>query len=299
MRSRLDDVFVNHESLIFRRGRIAPETFSLPFLADYYKDPARYGWFLVKNHWLRRGAPTVACATWPIDTLSNNYYHWIADCLPRLLRTEAADAGVNTILLPRHYRNLAFVPFTLRAFPHFRTGWIPDRQKLRVRELLVPEREPANRAELREVVGRVSALADPAGSGRRLYFPRGDLARRRALNEADVIPVMRSYGFEVVHIDPADPAAQIRMSRASDVVAGVHGAALTNLIFMTPGSTVLELRHGHDIFPPIYAALAEAMDISYQPVICELAHEATGWDINHADLTVDIDRLREALDRLP
>ena len=76
----IEDAFVNHEALIFRRGRIYPESFPLELYAAPYKRTVTYGRFLVKNYWLRRGAIRLRSGLWVIDTLSpGNYFHWLIE----------------------------------------------------------------------------------------------------------------------------------------------------------------------------------------------------------------------------
>jgi hypothetical protein len=62
MTSPFEDVFVNHEGFLFRRGRIPRETFALLYYADHYKRARVYVRFLLKNYWLRRGALPVPSA---------------------------------------------------------------------------------------------------------------------------------------------------------------------------------------------------------------------------------------------
>jgi capsular polysaccharide biosynthesis protein len=267
--------------------------------AEHFKSLSHYGWFLLKNYWVRRGSVTVPSGLWVIDNYSNNYYHWITESLVRLLEAERLYPDEDVLLLPSHFRRLTYVPFTLKAFPQVsRVGWIGERVKARVDRLaLVPMPPLERRLDLvPEVARRVGALEEEPSRERRIYFSRADAARRHVRHEADVIEVFRSHDFEIVHIDPSDPGEQVRLSRGATVIAGVHGAALTNVIFMPPGGRLLELRHGHDdVFPASYRELADAVGIEYHGHICALAEEATGWDINHADLAVDLDLLRESL----
>ncbi|MGI8863613.1 MAG: glycosyltransferase family 61 protein [Solirubrobacteraceae bacterium] len=265
---------------------------------------SRYGWFLVKNYWLRREAVHQPSGLWVIDNYSpGNYHHWLIDVLPRLVHAEEAHADERVLLLPRYYSRQTYIGFTLQAFPRVsRVQWIGARTKTRVEQLAFVPRQPAEHMpnRLAEVARRVGALAGKPGSARRIYFSRNDASRRRAANEAEVVRVLRAHEFEIVNIEPTKPWEQVRASLGATVVAGVHGAALTNLIFMRPGGRLLELRHGSDeVFFQAYGPLAEAMGIEHRIQVCALAQEAIGLDINNADLLVDLDLLRENLTALP
>jgi capsular polysaccharide biosynthesis protein len=299
----LEDVFVNAEGLIFRRGRIYPESFALPRYAEEYRQARVYGRFLLKNHWLRRGARRVPSALWVIDNVSANYFHWVVESLPRLLRAETSGSGRRVLLLPHHYRRLAYVPFTLGAFPQIaRIEWIAGRAKVRVEHLEViprlprqpPERLPDS-AELAEVVRRVAFLAgEKATPTRRIYFTRDDAWRRRARNEEDVVRVLRAHDFEIIRNDPTKPWEQVQSSIGAEFMVGVHGAALTNLMFMPKGARLLELRH--PVHWKVYGTLANVFGVEYRSQMCDSAETPPGQEVTpFDDLTVDLDQLRENL----
>lgn len=297
----LRNVYVNAESLIFRRGRIAPETFALPPYAEEYRQLGVYTRFVLKNYWLRRGAVRVPSALWAIDNVSDNYFHWIVESLPRLLRAEIELPDQHVLLLPHRFRQLAFVPFTLRAFPHIqRVHWVEARSKVHVARLdhvprlppQPPERLPDQR-ELAEVARRVRRLAGKKGGSQRIYFSRADAqsGRRRAVNEAEVIRVLRDHDFDIIHNDLAKPWEQIESSAGAEVMVGIHGAALTNVLFLPKGARLLELEHPEHHWT-VYGKLARMFGIGYRSQVCSAAQP--GSSVNR-DLVVDLDQLRENL----
>jgi len=282
------DVFVNHESLVFSGPKIDERSFVRPIDSAHWRRPSRYAAFLLKNA-IRRTV-NVEEATWVTNNFSpGNYYHWMTECLPRLL-----SAGPRTLLLPRHYQHHAYVPFTLRAFPEInRVGWIGMAEKIRVGRLTFLARREPDDEELGLTAQRVSALITGSGP-KRVYLSRRHAARRRLLNEPAAIALLERYGFETFTVDPSDPAGQVRAVRDADYLIGVHGAELTNLMFMNPGAKVLELRHPIEAqINDTYASLAEAVEVRYTDHACDLAPGASDsdWDVNFADLVADLDRL--------
>jgi capsular polysaccharide biosynthesis protein len=298
-------VFVNHEALMFERGRIRPESFALALYAEHFRRPTRYVWFLFKNYCLRRGADRVDTGLWVIDNLSAcSYFHWIAESLPRLLLAERSFPDVTCLLLPRSFERDPYVPFTLQAFPNVKTvKWVDDNRNARVESLaFIPRPTPSNAFVpqlVREVGARIRALVDPVEPKERIYLSRAAL-RRGAINEDDVVRVLRQYDFRIVHIDPTRSHEQVTLSASAKTIAGVHGAALTNIMLMPPGGHVLELRHRRqERFPDCYRPLAKACGHTYQPQLCEPVRDSMEWDvINRSDIVVDLDLLRENLDRL-
>jgi|SRR5215211_2305325 len=289
--AELQDVFVNHEGLIFRRGRIHPRSFAWEGNADHYRRPTRYAAFLCKTA-LRRTVH-VDEAAWIVDTWSGNYYHWVVESLTRLASLEDLPS---TLLIPRYYRDYPYVAFTLRAFPEIRRiGWVGRKVNARVRTLLFPPRPAygSSVAELHEVSRRIASLTgndDP----RRLYITREDALRRRLTNHREVEKMLHKYGFQALRIDPARPEGQIRALKSADCVVAVHGAALTNLIFMPPGGDVIELRHSGNT--NAYAPIATAFGLRYHALPCACSR-GTAEEVNYADVTVDLHALEAMVAR--
>jgi capsular polysaccharide biosynthesis protein len=295
----MQNVFVNHEALVFKRGRILPGALTPNSVgARHFRRPSRYGWFLIKNYWLRRGYVDIPEGLWAIDNSTpGNYHHWVIDTLPRLLFAERELPRADTLLLPRYYTE-PYIPFTLQAFPHVRRiGWIGSRAKVRVRQLsFTPRQEAAEHVEMiPEIARRVSALAPPAPERcERLYITRAEARTRRALNEGALRELLDSYGFRCLEIDPARPWEQVSLASGAKVMLGVHGAGLTNVIFMPPGGALIELRHGQPSFRDHhYRPLASITGLDYHPVICDTVGDGPP---NDADLGVDLAKVRATLD---
>lgn len=294
------NVFVNHEALIFRRGRIYPESFAPGTIrSKHYRHPSRYGWFLAKNYGLRRGEKRVPSGLWVIDNHSpNNYYHWMVDVLPRLLAAEREHPDEHVLLLPRYYRRNPYIEFTLACFPHIeQLGWIPAHYKIRVQDLAYVRRQTdeERQGQLLEIASRLRNLVGGPGesSPRRVYFTRGD-GRRSTTNEAEVVQVLREHDVEVYRIDPSRPWEQVQVSAGASLMVGVHGAALTNVVLMSPGGRVIEFRHPHDTFHDVYRPLAEIAGVTYVGQKCQPV-QPKGVSLINADLVVDLDLLRENL----
>jgi capsular polysaccharide biosynthesis protein len=304
----LNGVSVNREMLIFRGGRIYPQSFVMRLSERHWLRPTRYAMFLLRNYGLRRRRETLPSALWAVDDhVDRNYHHWLIDCLSRLVEAETLYPDVQVLLLPEHFQSQPYVPFMLKGFPRLAVRWINPRERVSVKRLaFVPYGAPVligvppqYRGDLlREVSRRVGELTGEPGDARRIYLSRADAGRRRAKNEQEVVRVLESFGVEAVQFDPAKPWEQVEASRAASLIVGIHGAALSNLIFMPAGGSVIELRR-QDVpgvySPDNYKALSETLGLGYVRQACALAEQAEGWDINHADLVVDLDELRENL----
>ena len=64
-------------------------------------------------------------------------------------------------------------------------------------------------------------------------------------DEQQLEAFLSAAGFEVVHLEDTQWIEQIRLFQNARVIAGPHGAGLSNLVFARPGTIVIELTVGY------------------------------------------------------
>jgi len=84
----------------------------------------------------------------------------------------------------------------------------------------------------------------------RIYISREKASYRRIVNEKDVVGCLEKFGFRTVKLETMSVAEQAACLAAAKVVVAPHGGGLTNLVFCSPGTKVIE------IFSPIYVPIA-------------------------------------------
>jgi hypothetical protein len=147
-------------------------------------------------------------------------------------------------------------------------------------------------------------LRDGATGSRRIFVSRNDAGTRRILNGEEVEQEFRKNGFEIVSLARLSPADQIRIFSNAELVAGLHGAGLTNILFAPPSAKVLE------ILPPFVATeaywiLATQMGQQYWAMIArdpelpnpDYAHWRHAPEFAGRDVILPIDRLRATLEQ--
>ncbi|MEN2992185.1 MAG: glycosyltransferase family 61 protein [Bacteroidia bacterium] len=174
---------------------------------------------------------------------ANNYVHWLTECLPRLHYAQA-QAPDWPVLLPKDYP--PFARESLEALGVTRIIEIESAYKYRVHQLLLPHM-PAQSSygayfEVLHGLRRyfLQAFGRNATS-RRLYISRAYATRRRVRNEAEVLPLLRQYGFEVVHTEKLSLKEQVGLFSEAAVLMGLHGAGHANLLWMPEGSHIIEI----------------------------------------------------------
>ncbi len=171
-----------------------------------------------------------------------NFFHFVIDSISRVELVQRAGYtwdDFDQILFPRFSSPTAEEIVDAAGLPRDKLVRIGRRQQF-VCETLI---QPSFPGPLACTPGWVLEFyrrlfpSDPTPRTRRIYLPRRN--NRYPQNEAALTARLTAAGFEV--IDP-DTTHDLRhhLAQASHVV-GVHGAALANLVFCTPGTRVLEL----------------------------------------------------------
>ena len=180
----------------------------------------------------------------------DNYYHWMLDVVARLaVCPDPADA--DRLLLPAF--ETAFQEPTLDLIGSGRPQrriYLGLGESARIDELVyVPNVAGWGWSHRPEIVGifdRMKAALGPLDPpNRRLYVSRRGAGKRPMVNEDAVAALLAERGFEILHLETMDVAAQIRAFAEAAHIVAPHGAGLTNLIFCAPGTTVCELHLDH------------------------------------------------------
>jgi len=73
------------------------------------------------------------------------------------------------------------------------------------------------------------------------YISRKDTFTRQIQNENELLETLNRYGFQTIEWSQFTIREQIALARNAKVVIAPHGSSLTNLVFMPPHSTVVDL----------------------------------------------------------
>jgi capsular polysaccharide biosynthesis protein len=293
-------VRISADGFLFKAGRILPESFAFARLREDWTHGQLLR-FLVDNYLLKTTVRIEDDALWVVDNCSTGYFHWLADALPRLLlvREHLKDW---TLLLPHEARALPFVEPSLAPFGVGRVRYAGIDEVLTCRRLFVPTHaappghfNDAVIQSVRDVLVAAYANGGEAGA-ERLYISRSAASRRRVANEADVLEVLHRFGFRILHTESCPFEEQVRAAFGARYLVSSHGAGLTNMLFMRPGSHVLELRHQGDGVSPCYFTMASALGLPYSYQTCASPEPAE--PPHTANLRVDIPKLTHNLERL-
>jgi len=189
---------------------------------------------------------------------SANYYHWLFECLPRLLffiehlklvdPPEKFTILIEDNLLPAAHETLRRVvkfPCEIQTVRRGEMVWCDklyyvspfwyslDNSRHRVNA----ERDYAtDHYAVALTRNAFRALYQTAPPTRRIFMPRAATLARRVSNAPQVEALMRQHGFEVIQPHHYSFAEQVEIFSSAKVVIGASGAAFSNLVFMQPGT---------------------------------------------------------------
>ena len=128
----------------------------------------------------------------------------------------------------------------------------------------------------------------------RIYISREKASYRRIINEQDIIGCLEKLGFRTVKLETMSVAEQAACLAAAKVVVAPHGGGLTNLVFCSPGTKVIE------IFSPIYVpicfwTISNLCDLEHYYLIAELFDDPTQKYPGYKDMRVDLKSLEKLM----
>jgi capsular polysaccharide biosynthesis protein len=191
--------------------------------------------------------PTVSL----VHRLDSNYYHWFVDVLPSLVAAwrYATRRGEGLHVLVR----AAARPFVRESLSLLQldrvdlVDWSPVRPVVRCTQLLVASRAtddvstwPTYLGWLAQRLSRQAAsLGPPRGSGnagRVLHVVRRKGSWRTIHNIDEVCDALHAIDAETVYPEDWTLAEQVAAFSHARLVIGLHGAGLTNALFMSAGA---------------------------------------------------------------
>ncbi|MCJ2034686.1 glycosyltransferase family 61 protein [Methylobacterium sp. J-068] len=232
---------------------------------------------------------------------AENYGHWLIECLPRLhvaARAGLLDGARVAVQAVPGMQALYRETLAVLGIGEDRIVWLTQREVI-FEELVYPSpitRQPITKSPL--VIDAASDLRDRIGPPaeilpERIYVSRNRSGRRRLVNEEAVIALLTARGYGVVHPETLPFARQVQVFAAARFVVGGMGAALANLAFGPAGLRCLLLTN-RDMLDDFFLDLVGLKDGTYVSIHgTSLAPELA----MHSDYTIDLDTLRDALDR--
>lgn len=202
------------------------------------------------------------------------YFHWMVDVLPLLLEEQRRMGGLKAFRHILTHHPLKFFhrqTFERLGVPPEKILGLKKRTGYRCQELVFhTAHHQTGRAPAENLLSVARLFLGPTkdkpSTPRRLALLRGPESSRVLLHRREIADLLVSRGF--VDYEPSGDTIeeQARKFAGAELIVGVHGAALTNLIFCRPGTRVLELFSARYV-NPCYVHISQQLGLLHTSLL--------------------------------
>ena len=297
-----DKVFVTGSGICFNRfSKLLPGTYMFDVRVKRNQQKIAFLNYLLRKKRVldQQNIYLVIHNQWSI----NGYYHWLADSAVRLWSVKSRFKEI-TLLLPEKAKTILFIQGTLSLLPELKVEYLADKEVAYVNHLIVPTHlpswgllEPKLLKQFSEfVVNKVCTKQYPNDF---IYISRKNADRRKVVNEDNLITLLKMQSFKIVSLEETQFSEQVKLFNNTKIAISIHGAALSNLLFMQPGTAVIEiLKSETESIQMImeYHKLASVCNVKYYYIPSQPDQEGVAYD--SANLIVDIKYVELLINRV-
>jgi capsular polysaccharide biosynthesis protein len=240
------------------------------------------------------------------DGFTSGQYHWFCDFLPRIIALgEQTKDFVLILPLTQYNKTMAIEILDLLKIKFKDILYIKEDEYFICKQCFMVS-HPCITGRTDDVQMRkvktlidthiVSKIKDEPANGL-LYISRVNSKYRHLLNEAELMPMLKDHGFTIVRFEEHSFMEQVQLAANSKVMMGLHGAGLTNMIFMKPDSLVSEFRRAGIYHNQCYWHLADSVHLQYA-YLFGTPDSNKVIEGNGSNLTVSVQQLSEHLNWL-
>lgn len=204
-----------------------------------------------------------------ISRWSPGFHHWFMDALPRLALLDQFPATTRILvpdpLQPYEVETLKMMGLFGRVRPTAERHLIVEDYFFSSPTAMTGCWNPFAVEFLRR---SLLDQGDPDWDSPRRFYIRRVGRSRGIANEAEVLRFFEQRGWAILDLERMSMARQIRLFSRADQIAGLHGAAFTNLLWCRPGCVVRELC-ARTFLNGVYEGMADCLQLNYRHLICD------------------------------
>lgn len=175
------------------------------------------------------------------NTFWKFWWHWLADCLPRIYCLQLAYPNQRIVLLMPAEMGTSFRESLASVLPpQFEAKYLPSKVWVKVDRMLLPSyvstrangHLPAGYYEfIRQRVFAKFGLPPEHEQIERIYVSRANAEYRRIRNEEQLIELLAGYGFKAVKPETLRFREQVNLFHRAEVIVSAHGSNWGNILF--------------------------------------------------------------------
>jgi capsular polysaccharide biosynthesis protein len=131
--------------------------------------------------------------------------------------------------------------------------------------VVVPEIAPTGnyRSQLMRNIREPYIKGGFKNESKRIYITRSKALKRKIINEAELIPLLKKYDFNIISMEDLTFEEQFKLVIGAEVLVSLHGAGLTHMLWLATDAKVMEIRLKGDGVNNCYFSLASDLKINY------------------------------------
>ena len=207
----------------------------------------------------------------------NNYGHFLSDIIGQLSLATSLGIGDAQIVVPAGLRDMAYFQGFMELSSKFRSSnWYFQEAKtfIRTDEAYFLNAWWCHKNNFDAAIALLDkeVLARNDLNGNNKIFV-GRKNTRRIVNKEEVLALLAKYGFEYVEVEHTSLEAQIKLFMNASHVIGIHGAALSSIIFRSGKPLKFMELYTDQYLDPFYYWICVQYGFPYAAMLCQSVDE--------------------------
>jgi capsular polysaccharide biosynthesis protein len=230
------------------------------------------------------------------------YFSWLTTYLPRLIAIHKKYPHA-ILLAPEEWKSISYVKDSLELFPNLRMEIVMSDHHMFVKNFIFTQVRPwtsqfypEHLEDVRNLfIAENAKVKNNLTPVRRIYVSRKKANRRKIINEEAIEFFLKEHGFESICFEDYSIIEQVSIMQNAEFLVSMHGAGLTNAMFLNPKSTLFELTPSIEYqkqfrFP--FWRIASILNINYYIQFCATIDRGED-DFYSRNLEVNMDEFKK------
>jgi len=282
--------FFDYDEYLFTKSKILEESY---FRRDWRKKTSIFMKLIILLSPIHKKVKKVENSFFIIDLWSTGYFHWFGDVIHKYFMLKESNYK-GKVLIPEKFKKINFVVESLEFFsiPHIfiKKNELAFSNKL---YLLPYKLISGNYLENTTLAINKTVNFPKTTAEKIIYVSRSKAKYRKVVNELELIKVLKKHGVEIYNFDKMSLIEQITIAKKTKLFISMHGAALTNMLFMNKSQNILEIRHPNSDLQNCYFSLASALKHNYFYFLGSPINKES--DPHDENLKIDVDLFENLL----
>tara|TARA_Y100001970_G_C14167847_1_gene822383 strand:- start:551 stop:1588 length:1038 start_codon:yes stop_codon:yes gene_type:complete len=223
------------------------------------------------------------------DRHSNNYFHWVTDVLPKLIIAKQKKLLKDKIIILPNFKSKFQLDSIKKVSKNVIYNSVP------VNDLIVENLTYVSDLHFSGYPRKIylkklqSLFVRDLNKNRKpikIYISRSNSDRRKLTNESNLIKILKKKKFKILRMEKLKFYDQIKYCSRASIIISLHGAGLTNLIWMKKKTKLIEIRGSEDKNLNPYFVMCKHLGIKYYYFLTK--KNFLSYFFSHQDYKLDI-----------